>query len=84
MELDRNKKIKLKFRDKPFGSIDSFIIDQDGNPIATMFRNTDLWGYRLMFHLDKTIDPPHISCIQEGMMVTIRLLKESGYDASIY
>lgn len=82
--LDKSKKIKLKFADKPFGCIDSFIVDQDGNPIATMFRNTNMWGYALMFHLDKSIDPPQVSCVQEGMMVAIRLLRESGYDASIY
>ncbi len=80
MILDKDKKIRLRFREKQIGCIDWFIVDQDDNLIATLLTDADLWGYTLMFHLDKTIDPPQISVLPEGIAVVKQLLIERGYD----
>jgi hypothetical protein len=81
MNLDKNKKIRLKFEEKPIMSIDSHICDQDNNRIATLFRETDMNGYNLIFYVDKSVDSIYIDCLPRGMQIVARLLKERGYNA---
>ncbi len=83
MELDKSKKIKLKFGDKPFGSVNSFVIDQDGNLIASLLRDDDLWSYTIVFHFDKSVEPFRISCsLYEAMSIVKKLMRERGFEVN--
>ncbi|MCC6447544.1 MAG: hypothetical protein IT215_02540 [Chitinophagaceae bacterium] len=76
------KKLILSFRDKPIGEINSFIVDQDDNLIASLLKEVDMYGYTIVFHFDKTVEPFYASSPFMGMSETKKLMRERGYEVN--
>lgn len=74
------KKMLLRFRDKPIGCLDSFVVDQDDNLIATLLREADMKGYMITFHYDTSVEPFYNSCLPEAMSIIKNLMRERGFE----
>lgn len=78
------RKLTIKMRERNVGDVDFFYYDETtGEPIATLFRDTNMNGYVLYIHLPEFVDESF--CIGnklEGRSVLEKELIKKGCEVS--